>query len=92
MRAADLGEHIVTDDPTTVLDSGEPANVITPRQLAIALIEHEVADVRNRITEHIRERNHDDTYNSQIRVFLERTAELLRDAAQLLQDHLNDDD
>lgn len=66
-------------------------NVITPRQLAVSLIQHEVEDVRRRIAEHLAHRNHDDLFNSQLRVFLERTAELLKDAAQHLQDHAGDD-
>jgi hypothetical protein len=61
-------------------------NRITPAQLAVALIQREVADVRRRIAEHLEHRNADDPYNSQIRVFLERTAELLKAAAAALQE------
>lgn len=66
-------------------------NAITPRQLAVSLIQHEVEDVRRRIAEHIAHRNADDLFNSQLRVFLERTAELLKDAAQKLQDAADED-
>jgi fibrillarin-like rRNA methylase len=61
-------------------------NAITPRQFAVSLIQHEVEDVERRIYEHIRHRNQDDLFNSEIRVFLERTGELLMRAAELLQD------
>lgn len=66
-------------------------NAITPRQLAVALIQHQIADNRARIAEHIAHRRADDLFNSQVRVFLERTGELLRDAAGYLQDHAADD-
>lgn len=66
-------------------------NVITPRQLAVSLIQHEAEDVRQRISDHVDHRNADDVFNSQVRVFLERTLEMLKDAAQHLQDHAGDD-
>jgi hypothetical protein len=74
------------------MPDGEPRNEITPRQLAVALIHHEIADVRTRIAEHVAHRRADDLYNSEIRVFLERAAELLRNAAGYLQDTAADDD
>jgi hypothetical protein len=69
--------------------SGESPNVITPRQMAVAVISEKIADVRARIDAHRRYERADNLFNSQAIVFLEQVAFELQRAARHVE--LTDD-
>lgn len=66
----------------------ETPNVISPRDLAVALIASAIADMRRRIDDHVdHTRNPGSLYHSRIRVYLEQTAFELRRAAIYLEEN-----
>jgi hypothetical protein len=68
------------------------ANRVGPRHLAVLMVQLQVARVRQEIADHIRYRGADDLFNSEIRVYLERVAELLQEAAQRIAADVDPDD
>ena len=60
-------------------------NVLTPRQLAVAMISEKLDDIDDRIGAHRRWQREDNLFNSQVVVFLEQVAVELRRAARHIE-------